>query len=184
MWTTIAEAWQNTESFGNYNSDSFYGTNYSEEKKNNFDEPAVNEPAVNEPVEEEPLVDSPPVSFKDSFKQNMTERQYGTPFSTISNNHQQKMLNKMNKYNKKGKEKFSILNKKCDFLNRKIEQLTENFEQLKKKQKSIETFNNNQDKLFNKNSYDIVLFIIFGIFLILLLEGVYRILVKIKGRKN
>ena len=45
-----------------------------------------------------------------------------------------------------------------------------------------ETSNNNSMKnVFNKNIHDILLFIIFGIFIILLLDATYRILlVKIK----
>ena len=146
MWTTIAEAWQNTESFGDYNANDFYTTNFSGEKPR---ETAQSQP---EPEPEPEPEDIPSVSFKDKFEEHMEQKQYTTPFVSTSSFKEEQIVNRINKNKKKDKEKFSILNKKCDYLNKKIENLTENFSEMKKKQKSIETFNsNNPDNLFNKN---------------------------------
>ena len=184
MWTTIAEAWQNTETFSNYQYSSpgdIYGSNFTGDSETI---------STSEPFKEK---EKKHESFKEKFSENIESSQketYMSPY-TISENltHQQTPVtthSNIDNQQKINKEKFSVLNKKCDLIHRTVKKLTENFDELKKKQINIENFrSSSEDSLFNKNIYDIVLFIIFGIFIILLLEGVYRILVlKIKSGKN
>ncbi len=57
-----------------------------------------------------------------------------------------------------------------------IKQLRKEIDELKKRLTEYES-----NITFNKNMYDILLFIIFGVFIILFLDGIYRILlIKIK----
>ena len=74
--------------------------------------------------------------------------------------------NNVGHINKNVNSEINSINKKIDYILKKLEK-------------------NNKVDFFNKNIHDIILFIIFGLFLILILDGMYKIiLLKINKLTN
>jgi hypothetical protein len=136
-------------------------------------EPFANPPKNNNNKPEEILIQEPE---PEPVPVNEPERQ-----PLLSNNETQLMINQivqekiaLENNNNNNNNNNNQYNSDIDLINKKIDNILRRLEESHVVQE--------QPDFFNKNIHDIILFIIFGLFLILILDGMYKILLlKLKN---
>jgi len=163
-YCTIEEAWANFEPFTSDISKKQGETNTQidvlEETHNEPDpEPKSNpEPQPKNEIDDKFIENKINDIIESKNKlQNQLNNNNNNNNSNNSNSNNNNNSNNTNNNNKNYKKEIALINKKIDAIIKKLDK-TENID------------------FFNKNIHDIILFIIFGLFLILVLDGMYKII--------
>lgn len=171
-WSTIEDAWGNDV---DENINNFYKNNQNNTYNVNGSPAYLNNQLEQQKVEQQKLEQDK----IDKHKMEMKKLE----------DQQKQELNK-NKFYHMVEQRLNLLEKNNSFVNNKIDKLSLRIEseiqnlglQLQNLDFPEQTYHESQENNYSQNMNDIILFIIFGIFILILMDSMYRLLqLKIKN---
>ena len=156
---TIEEAWGTSSQENFTNIETYQNIDFS--KSSNNQERVVEAESEPEPIIKNNISENENENLNNSLLSDKVDYVIENQLKEIQNDKQRletKLDSNVNKIN-------SNLRSEIDLINKKIDNIL----------KRLEKQNTNVD-FFNKNIHDIILFVIFGLFIILVLDGMYKLL--------
>tara|TARA_B110000914_G_C15470776_1_gene450567 strand:- start:318 stop:857 length:540 start_codon:yes stop_codon:yes gene_type:complete len=176
-WSTIEDAWGNDV---DENINNFYKTNHNNTYNVNNSPSHLNNQLEQQQIEQHQIEQHKLESDKiDKHKMEIKKLE----------DQQKQELNK-NKFYHMVERRLNLLEKNSSFVNNKIDKLSLRIEseikslgrQLNNLDFPKQTYHESQENNYSQNMNDIILFIIFGIFILILMDSMYRLLqLKIKN---